>query len=78
MEELEMFNFLEDEFHVIRTIGLSSKTLENIVSNEVHSRSCVDDCKRLYVVCCGKPLAEANGVPSLWLSIISTLETTCS
>jgi hypothetical protein len=27
-----MFNFLEDELHIVRTVGPSSKTLENIVS----------------------------------------------
>jgi hypothetical protein len=47
-------------------------------SNVVHSRFCVDDCKKLYVVCCGEPLVEANSIPSLWSSTISILKTTYS
>ncbi len=47
-------------------------------SNVVHSRFCVDDCKRLYVVCCGEPLVEANSVPSLWSNTISISKITCS
>jgi hypothetical protein len=30
-----MFNFFKDELHIVRTVGPSSKTLENIVSKVV-------------------------------------------
>jgi hypothetical protein len=35
MDKLEMFNFLEDELHIIRIVGLGLKTFENIVSDEL-------------------------------------------
>jgi hypothetical protein len=47
-------------------------------SNAVYSRFCVDDCKRLCVICCGEPLVEANNVPSLWSNTISISKTTYS
>jgi hypothetical protein len=30
MDKLEMFNFLEDEFHIVRTIGLGLKTIKTL------------------------------------------------
>jgi hypothetical protein len=35
MDKLEMFNFLEDELHIIRIVGLGWETLENIVLEEL-------------------------------------------
>jgi hypothetical protein len=35
MDKLEMFNFLEDELHIIRIIGLGLETFENIVLEEL-------------------------------------------
>ncbi len=35
VDELKMFNFFKDELHIVRTVGPSSKTLENIVSKVV-------------------------------------------
>ncbi len=35
VDELKMFNFLKDELHIVRRVGPSSKTLENIVSKVV-------------------------------------------
>jgi hypothetical protein len=35
VDELKMFNFLKDELHIVRTVGPSSKTLENIMSKVV-------------------------------------------
>jgi hypothetical protein len=35
MDKLEMFNFLEDELHIIRIVGLCLETFENIVSKEL-------------------------------------------
>ncbi len=35
MDNLETFNFLEDELHNIRIVDLGLETLENIVSKEL-------------------------------------------
>jgi hypothetical protein len=35
IDKLEIFNFLEDELHIIRIVGLGLETLENIVSEEL-------------------------------------------
>jgi len=40
MDELEMFDFLENELHIVGRIGLSSKILEYIMSKGVASLKC--------------------------------------
>lgn len=35
MDKLKMFNFLEDELHIIRIVGLGLETFENIVLKEL-------------------------------------------
>jgi len=49
-----------------------------LYSHVIYSKSCVDNCKRLYVIVCfRKPLVEVDSTPSIWSRTIFILEITC-